>query len=329
MRAGFGAAGSVPLQKVVAAVNLAESIRRYGHLAAQLDPLGGKPPGDPSLQTATHGLTDDDLRALPAALVSWCSRRSRPDGFRRHRRLEAPLLRNLGLRHLARVRAGRARLAAAGRRGRPLPRPGGSDSSRKAAGPPVPGRGVRALPAAHLSGQNTVLDRRPGHARPGAGRGDRRSRRVGHPQHPDRDGASRPAERDGARAEQAVRADPGRVQGAGVAELPRGHVVDRRREVPRRRAAGDPRWRTAGRRGLDAAEPEPPRGGRSGGRGHGPRGRHDCRRRRPAALRSGPQRTDPDPWRRRVPGAGRGRGDAEPEPLARLFDGRHDPRDRQ
>ncbi len=67
--AGSGAAGSVPLQKVVAAVNLAESIRRYGHLAAQLDPLGGKPPGDPSLQTATHGLTDDDLRALPAALV--------------------------------------------------------------------------------------------------------------------------------------------------------------------------------------------------------------------------------------------------------------------
>ena len=67
--AGSGAAGSVPLQKVVAAVNLAESIRRYGHLAAQLDPLGGKPPGDPSLLPATHGLTDEDLRALPAALV--------------------------------------------------------------------------------------------------------------------------------------------------------------------------------------------------------------------------------------------------------------------
>src|SRR4051812_28264389 len=67
---GFGEAGSVPLQKVVAAVNLAESIRRYGHLAAQLDPLRGKPPGDPSLQTATHGLTDEDLRALPASLVS-------------------------------------------------------------------------------------------------------------------------------------------------------------------------------------------------------------------------------------------------------------------
>src|SRR6478752_6233176 len=67
--AGFGAAGSVPLQKVVAAVNLAESIRRYGHLAAQLDPLGGKPPGDPSLLPDTHGVTEDDLRRLPADLV--------------------------------------------------------------------------------------------------------------------------------------------------------------------------------------------------------------------------------------------------------------------
>ena len=31
------------LQKAVGAVNLAQSIRRYGHLAAQLDPLGARP----------------------------------------------------------------------------------------------------------------------------------------------------------------------------------------------------------------------------------------------------------------------------------------------
>ena len=37
----------------------------------------------------------------------------------------------------------------------------------------------------------------------------------GHPAHPDRHGAPRPPERDGARAEQAVRADPRGVQGAG------------------------------------------------------------------------------------------------------------------
>src|SRR5436190_510262 len=37
------------LKKVVGAVNLAESIRKYGHLGAQLDPLGTPPWGDPSL----------------------------------------------------------------------------------------------------------------------------------------------------------------------------------------------------------------------------------------------------------------------------------------
>jgi 2-oxoglutarate dehydrogenase E1 component len=61
--------GAPPLQKVVGAVSLAESIRRYGHLAARLDPLGGKPPGDPLLLPATHGLTDEDLRNLPASLI--------------------------------------------------------------------------------------------------------------------------------------------------------------------------------------------------------------------------------------------------------------------
>jgi 2-oxoglutarate dehydrogenase E1 component len=60
-----------PLEKVVGAVNLAESIRRYGHLAATLDPLGSKPPiGDPSLLAETHGITSDDLQRLPANLVA-------------------------------------------------------------------------------------------------------------------------------------------------------------------------------------------------------------------------------------------------------------------
>src|SRR5262245_49123764 len=64
-------AGAVSLDKVVGAVNLAESIRRYGHLAAQLDPLGMRPPiGDPSLLAATHGVTDQDLRQLPANLIA-------------------------------------------------------------------------------------------------------------------------------------------------------------------------------------------------------------------------------------------------------------------
>jgi 2-oxoglutarate dehydrogenase E1 component len=57
---------SAGLEKVVALVNLARSIRHYGHLAAQLDPLGGSPPGDPSLDPAYFGLSEDNLKRLPA-----------------------------------------------------------------------------------------------------------------------------------------------------------------------------------------------------------------------------------------------------------------------
>ncbi|HEY2431588.1 MAG TPA: 2-oxoglutarate dehydrogenase E1 component [Vicinamibacterales bacterium] len=60
----------VTARVAVDAVHLAQSIRRYGHLAAQLDPLGTRPPGDPSLLAETHGVTDTDLRRLPATLMS-------------------------------------------------------------------------------------------------------------------------------------------------------------------------------------------------------------------------------------------------------------------
>ena len=64
------AADDAALLKAVGAVNLAQAIRRYGHLAATLDPLGSVPIGDPSLEAATHGVTDEDLRALPPTLLS-------------------------------------------------------------------------------------------------------------------------------------------------------------------------------------------------------------------------------------------------------------------
>jgi 2-oxoglutarate dehydrogenase E1 component len=54
---------------VVGAVNLAQSIRLYGHLAAQIDPLGSRPLGDPSLRPETHGVSEADLRAFPATLI--------------------------------------------------------------------------------------------------------------------------------------------------------------------------------------------------------------------------------------------------------------------
>ena len=52
------------------AINLAGTIREYGHLAAQIDPLGlYNPPGDPTLELAYYGITEADLQQLPASLV--------------------------------------------------------------------------------------------------------------------------------------------------------------------------------------------------------------------------------------------------------------------
>src|SRR5215210_637892 len=52
------AASAADLGNVVGAVNLAESIRRYGHLGAQLDPLGTPPWGDPSFVFNAPGTTE-------------------------------------------------------------------------------------------------------------------------------------------------------------------------------------------------------------------------------------------------------------------------------
>ena len=57
------------IEKAVAVANLAQSIRFFGHLSAQLDPLGNPPPGDPSLSLEFHNLNEEDLRGFPAALV--------------------------------------------------------------------------------------------------------------------------------------------------------------------------------------------------------------------------------------------------------------------
>jgi len=60
---------SVDPLTVVGAVNLAQSIRLYGHLAAQIDPLGGRPLGDHALEASTHRVTEADLRRLPGTMV--------------------------------------------------------------------------------------------------------------------------------------------------------------------------------------------------------------------------------------------------------------------
>lgn len=57
------------VEHIMGAVNLAQAVREYGHLAAQLDPLGAPPPGDPTLHPAFHGVDGADLRCLPASLI--------------------------------------------------------------------------------------------------------------------------------------------------------------------------------------------------------------------------------------------------------------------
>ena len=63
------AAGASDSALVVGAFNYAQSIRRYGHLAAAIDPLGSRPAGDPALDAETHHVTTADLAALPASLL--------------------------------------------------------------------------------------------------------------------------------------------------------------------------------------------------------------------------------------------------------------------
>jgi 2-oxoglutarate dehydrogenase E1 component len=57
------------LRKVAGAASLADSIRAYGHLLAETDPLGNRPPGTPELSPEFHGITEDDLKSIPGAAL--------------------------------------------------------------------------------------------------------------------------------------------------------------------------------------------------------------------------------------------------------------------
>ncbi|HEU4657339.1 MAG TPA: multifunctional oxoglutarate decarboxylase/oxoglutarate dehydrogenase thiamine pyrophosphate-binding subunit/dihydrolipoyllysine-residue succinyltransferase subunit [Capillimicrobium sp.] len=57
------------LQAVQAATSLIKAYRTHGHLAARLDPLGSEPEGDPALDPAPLGLTDEIMRQIPAKIL--------------------------------------------------------------------------------------------------------------------------------------------------------------------------------------------------------------------------------------------------------------------
>jgi 2-oxoglutarate dehydrogenase E1 component len=57
------------LRDVAAAVALVRAYRAFGHLAAQLDPLGSPPPGDPALDPGPLGLTPESMARIPTDLL--------------------------------------------------------------------------------------------------------------------------------------------------------------------------------------------------------------------------------------------------------------------
>jgi 2-oxoglutarate decarboxylase len=63
------APGEELLEAVQAAVSLLRAHRTHGHLAARLDPLGGEPEGDPSLDPEPLGLTPALMSQIPARIL--------------------------------------------------------------------------------------------------------------------------------------------------------------------------------------------------------------------------------------------------------------------
>jgi 2-oxoglutarate dehydrogenase E1 component len=64
------AVSGIDVDKIVGAAKYIRSIRDFGHRAAQLDPLGSPPPGDPTLDPTFHDINEEDLSTLPASMVN-------------------------------------------------------------------------------------------------------------------------------------------------------------------------------------------------------------------------------------------------------------------
>jgi 2-oxoglutarate dehydrogenase E1 component len=59
------------LRKTAAAAALVDAIRQYGHLVVQLDPLGTPPAGDKEVTPESHGISEEDLSAVPASALGF------------------------------------------------------------------------------------------------------------------------------------------------------------------------------------------------------------------------------------------------------------------
>jgi len=66
-----GAPDATLLRKVAASASLVAAIRALGHLAFQRDPLGALPMGTPELTPEFHGITEQDLSAIPGSALGF------------------------------------------------------------------------------------------------------------------------------------------------------------------------------------------------------------------------------------------------------------------
>ena len=64
-----GAPDRILLGAMQAATSLVKAHRTHGHLGAHLDPLGSPPIGDPAMDPATYGLTEELMEQIPADLL--------------------------------------------------------------------------------------------------------------------------------------------------------------------------------------------------------------------------------------------------------------------
>ncbi|HEX7938975.1 MAG TPA: 2-oxoglutarate dehydrogenase E1 component [Gemmatimonadaceae bacterium] len=71
--ASAGAPDADLLRKVAAAADLVSAIQRYGHMSVQIDPLGSPPSGAAEMTPEFHGLTESDLRQIPARALGGTS----------------------------------------------------------------------------------------------------------------------------------------------------------------------------------------------------------------------------------------------------------------
>ena len=316
----------------LAAFKLAESIRRFGHLAARLDPLGfNEPVGDPSLDAAVARPHADTLRQLPADIVggpaaagaanasrrsSGCARSTAAPPATTTTTCSCPTSASGCARRSSRASSARRRIPINSRE--LLDRITQVESFERFLHRTFPGKTRFSIEG--LDMMIPILDEIISDAAAGgvkhvmiamAHRG--RLNVLAHIlQKPY---AQILAEFKDPLFSRSWRIDLGWM---GDVKYHAGARVERRGDLPA----------IAGR--LDAAQPEPPRGGRSGAERHGARGGHATSiSPGRAALPHGAGARHPDSRRLRVPRPGRRRRNAEPVAARRLRGRRDDPHHRQ